>query len=227
MVRRLVAVVIAGVLGVGGLSACRFADNGTALYVGDTRYSEASIDRQLAAYEHDAGTKISDANRHSARRAIIEDLVFVSIARRYVAEQHLKEPAIDYAPFASQLRLPASDPFLRIFVEAQAFTRQLIGRFSPGPAVTDAQYREIYQRLRDQQLQADFATVKAALAQHSVGPAIALRDTLVQAERRYGVDINPKYGSVEFPLAGIQTSGGTTLTTVALPLSTPPVADAQ
>src|SRR5215475_9306926 len=192
--RRLVAVVVAGVLGVGGLSACRVTDIGSAAYIGDTRYTEASIDNMIATYERDASAKVSQANRHNARREIVLDLVFVNVARRYVAEQHLKPPVFDYAPIASQLSLPVSDPFLREFVEAQTYAQQLIRRASPGPAVTEAQYQEIYQRLRDQGVTADFATVKQALAQQSVAPALVARDQLVQAAKRYGVDINPKYG---------------------------------
>src|SRR5262249_41655903 len=163
--------------------------------------------------------------RHNARREIVLDLVFVNVARRYVAEQHLKAPAFDYAPIASQLSLPVSDPFLREFVEAQAYAEQLIRRAAPGPAVTEAQYREIYQRLRDQGVTADFATVKQALVQQSVGPALVARDQLVEAAKRYGVDINPKYGTLEYPLAGIQTTSGSQLVTVAVPFSNPPVVD--
>ncbi|MBO0870386.1 MAG: hypothetical protein J2P15_17665, partial [Micromonosporaceae bacterium] len=207
-----------------GLSGCRL-DNGSAAYVGDTRYTESRIDGIVAAYKKD-GARLTD--ERGTRQSIVTELMFLTLARRYAQERHLQIPASDYAPLADQTGLPASDPYLRIHVDAQTYSQGLIRQASPGPAVTEAQYREIYQRLVAQGVQQDYPSIKAFLQQNPVGPALAVRDQLAAAGKRYGLDVNPKYGALEYPLAQVSTSAGEIFTLVSIPLGqagTPAVVD--
>src|SRR5262245_43035834 len=227
MMRRLVAVVLAGALGLGGLTACRVADIGSAAYVGDTRYTQHQVTDVANAYQRArVAAGAPQVNQLAAERLMLGYLIFLDVAKRYTEEKHLPKPELDYAGAAQQSGLPATDPYLRTAVAALSYGQPLVQQARPRTP-TEADIRAVYQTLVDQGYTESYEVAKPQIqALGNLSPALGARDELAGAARRYGVDINPRYGSVQYTLLSVNTSNNL-LSLVDLPLSTPPVVDAQ
>ncbi|MEN3306618.1 MAG: hypothetical protein V7603_2820 [Micromonosporaceae bacterium] len=226
--RRLIAIVVAGALGLATLTGCRL-ETGSAAYVGATRVSQQQVEDMLAAYQRDGGS-LQTADRPQARRSVTAEMVFVAVARRFATEKGYATPAFDYAAAATQSSLPASDPYLRMHVQAVSY-QQLLLQNSAAVTPTEADYREIYQRLVAGGLTASYQQIKPELQQiNGIGAGLGLRNALTAAAKRYGVELNPLYGDIEYPLVRVSGTSGGTFVLVAVPLGSggsPAVVDAR
>lgn len=233
MVRtRLIAVIAAGALGFTALGGCR-VEAGAAAYVGGTTVTQSQVEKVLNALVADGYNGLSDKNRANARRAVMSDLVFVALAKRYAQEKGYDAPSVDYSAASAQThdpQIPATDPYLRTHTEAEAYRQLLLSR-STAATPTDADFREMYKNLTDQGLTLGYDQTKTQLQQvPAVGPGLGLRNALADAAKRYGVQVNPVYGSVDYPLVAISDSNGQAYPLLYLPLgstATPAVVDAR
>jgi hypothetical protein len=237
MVRtRLIAVIAAGALGLTALGGCR-VEAGAAAYVGSTKVTQSQVEKVLNALVADGYNGITDKNRANARRAVMSDLVFVAVAKRYAQEKGYDAPSEDYSAASEQTRnpqtgvqIPASDPYLRTRTDAEAY-RQLLLSHSTAATPTDADFREMYKNLTDQGLTLGYDQTKAQLQQvASIGPGLGLRNALDDAIKRFGVQVNPVYGSVDYPLVEISDSNGQSYPLIDLSLggtASPAVVDAR
>jgi hypothetical protein len=226
--RRLITVVAVAGLALAALTGCRL-ETGSAAYVGGTRFSQAQVDDMLAAYKRDGGA-LQETDRPQARRSIASEMVFLAVARRYATEKGYDTPAFDYSSAASQSSLPASDPYLRMHVEADAY-QQLLLQHSTAVTPTDADFREMYQHLVDGGLTASYEQIKPELQQIAgVGQGLGLRNALSAAVRRYGVQLNPVFGDIEYPVVRVSGTNGGSFVLVSVPLGSgaaPAVVDAR
>jgi hypothetical protein len=181
------------------------------------------------------GADIAATRNAQARQAIVQDLVFVNVAKRYANEKGYGAPSVDYATAAQQSGLPANNPYLRTHTEASAYL-QLLLKNVRSVTPTEADYREIYQGLVQQGVTGTYDQVKPDLQQITdIGPALGLRQELADPIKRYNVQVNPVYGGTSFPLASVtvnnQQGQRVALTLVTLPLTgtaaSPAVVDAR
>jgi hypothetical protein len=225
--RRLITALAAGALTLTALTGCRL-EAGSAAFVGGTRFTQAQVDGMLAAYTRDGG-QLPDTARPQARKSVAGELVFVALARRYAQEKGYPDPTFDYSSAASQSSLPASDPYLQMHVQALAYQQLLLSK-ADALTPSEADYREMYQRLVDGGLSATYAQIRPELQQISgIGQGLSLRNALTAAVKRYNVVVNPVYGDIEYPLVQVSGTSGGTFVLVSLPLGTggsPAVVDA-
>jgi hypothetical protein len=225
--RLFIALATAG-LALAALTGCRL-ETGSAAYVGGTRFSQQQVDDMLAAYRKDGG-QLKESDRPQARRSIAAELVFVEVARRYAADKGYDTPAFDYNSASSQSNLPATDPFLRMQVEANAWEQLLLEK-SSAVQPTEADYRQMYQRLVAGGLSATYEQIKPELQQiATIPPGLGLRKELTAAIKRYQVALNPVYGDIEYPLVRVNGASGGTFVLVSVPLgsgASPAVVDAR
>lgn len=227
--RRLAALAAAGVLAVAALAGCRVETSADAAYVGGTRYSVSDVNTTLAAYRK-SHPSTTPAQLASIRREVAADLVFVDVAKRYAADKGYPAPQVSYANEAHVTGLPDSDPLVRVLAEKDAYLNLLMTRTAPA-TVTEADYRDIFNRALAGGLvqPGSFQQVVAQLTQvPSIAPAIAVRDALTGAMKRYGVEVNPRYQPMEVPLSTlVDNSTGRRFVAVGVPLgSGTPVSDA-
>jgi hypothetical protein len=216
--RRLSVVLAAGALAVLALAGCR-VEPGNAAFVGDTTVSRADLDRIADQYKKDGG-KLEPADESRLRAEIAKDEVFVAVASRYADEQHYAKPQTDEASLAQQSGLPESDPFLRIFAQADAYRKLLLSKAAP-TAPSDADLHEIYQGLVKQGLNAPYDRLAPEIQQLAgIGQAITVRDELTKAMARYGVRLNPRYDG-RYPLLAVNGQNGS-VDIVVLSLSAGP-----
>jgi hypothetical protein len=228
MARRLLAVVASAGLALAALTGCRL-EAGNAAFVGDANVTQVRVDSVVNRLAQD-GYKITDANRGDFRKAVVGDLLFTALAKRYAADKGYPAPAVDYQSAAQQSGLPANDPYLRMRVESQAY-QQLLQQHSTPVAPTEADFQEMYHRLTAEGVTGSYEQIKPELQRiNSIAPGLGLRRDLASAVHKYNVQVNPVFGAVEYPLVQVQDSSGQSFILVTLPLgdnASPAVVDAK
>lgn len=204
---RLSVVLAAGALAVLALAGCR-AEPGKAAFVGDTAHSKTDVDQVLEQIEHD-GVQIPPAQQGRIRQLIVQDQVFVDVARRYATEHGYGEPTVNLEAAAQRLRpLPPSNAFVRLAAQTDAY-RELLFSKAKSANPSDAELREVYQNLVDAGLRGSFEQIGPELRQvPSIGAALAVRKELTEAVRGYDVKVNPRYGPPSFPLLELTDQSG-------------------
>lgn len=232
--RRLLAFVALAAATVVVLAGCQ-ADAGTAAYIGNTRITNAMVDRTADSVSNVPGATVADL-----RLSTLENLAFIQIAQRYARLKGYPAPAVtadQLDAYGTSLQLsPAearTNPFVVSTATARAWTSFLLSK-TPSVTPTDAELLDIYQRAVAAGL-ADpnsFETIKPQIASvDGLGAAIALQRDLEAQMRRYGVQTSPRYqiactkapcAPIEYPLLLLQTQdGSSSFHAVVLPLSAP------
>jgi hypothetical protein len=221
MPRRLIAAAVAGVAALVALAGCRIESPTDAAYVGNTRFSQADVDKLVKQLDTD-GVQVTDANRASLRQFILARSVFLDVAKRYATEKGYAAPPVDAAAVAQANNLPANDPVVRLVAESDAYRQLLLGKASPAQP-TDADYHDAFQLLVNQKeaQPGDEAALTQQLRQsvsETIASGVGLRNELAAAMRRYGATVNPKYLPTGFPLATVTAPDGRSVAVVQLPL---------
>ncbi len=216
---KLAFVGLVAALGVLALTGCQ-ANPDRAASVGNVSITHADVDAAVAAVEADAATaqqNLPPEARGDARQLIVGLTVFNELARRYAKERGISVPAADYEATASQVGLPASDPYVRLSADAQVARQALIAQAKPGTP-TEADYQETYDRytaLAGAQA-VSYEEVKPELAKlPEFINGLGLRNELTAAANRYGLDVNPRYAPLSVPLIALSNDQ---LVIVSLPL---------
>jgi hypothetical protein len=221
MPRRLFAAAVAGVVALVALTGCRIESPTDAAYVGNTRYRQADVDRVIKQLDTD-GLKVSDTQRGQLSQFIVEQSVFLDVAKRYAAEKGYRAPTVDAAGVAQTNRLPESDPLVQLVAASGAYRDLLLSKATPGKP-TDADFHAAFNLLVQQNL-VDAGGEAAATQQlrqnfaDEMATGVGLRDELTAAMKRYGTTVNPRYLPLGFPLATVPTSSGGNASIVQLPL---------
>jgi hypothetical protein len=221
MPRRLFAAAVAGVVALVALTGCRIESPADVAYVGSTRFSQADVDSVVKQLEVD-GLKLADSDKARARQLIVQQEVFLEVAKRYAAEKGLPAPAVDTASLAQANNLPESDPYVKLASSARAYFNLLQGKV-PAAQPTDADYHAAFQLLVDQNeaQPSEEAALTQALRQgvaETIASGVALRNELSAAMKRYGTAVNPRYLPSAYPLATVQAPDGRSVVVVQLPL---------
>jgi len=209
-------------LGGSALAGCK-SQPGVASYVGDSRLTDAEVERTVAMIEDDVNTSGQALPKEAfgnVRQLVVQLTVFNEIAKRYAAEKGYTLPPQDYKATAQQVGLPQGNPYVKLQTDANAY-RQLLYSKSAAATPTDADLRDAFQRAVDAGVLqgATYEQVKPELAQlQAVRNGVGLRNELLNAAKRYGVSVSPRYRPVEMPLGAATTSGGQEIWLVALPL---------
>lgn len=153
----------------------------------------------------------------ACRQTILETLVLRDVAKQYLLD-HRSDPQFSTGgdPLgdaqkavekdAATSHIQRSDLYQWTGVEATAYIKQLSANLTPVTA-TDADYRAIYQRLKeDGAINGSYDQVKGAIAQvQGLGQGLAATKLLAGAVRTYDVDVNPRY--LPTPVAGQPNRG--------------------
>jgi len=223
---RLVAAVLAAALALSGLTGCR-SEPGSAAFVGDTRITTDQVDRVLDEVKADGGS-VDPSDEGTLRRQIASALVFVEVAKRYVADQNLPAPQPDYQAVAARIRLPAGDPLVRLIADSQTYLDLLTSSVPPAQ-LTDADFNATADLLINQGVQGGREAIVGQLKSgytEQISTGVGVRNALTPLMKKYDVTVNPLYGPASLALTS--TQGGLAL--VALPLTsdssaTPAVVD--
>jgi hypothetical protein len=215
MPRRLITAALAGALALGALTGCRFETANDAAFVGDTHYTQADVDKVVNAMHAD-GLDLSHVNLPTLRQTIVARSVFRDVAKRYAQEKGYPAPTVDTSSIAQAVNLPASDPFVQVVAEAQAYDALLMGNVKPVQP-TDADFHDAYELLVQEQAvpAGTEAQIKPQLQQNlsdAIGAGVALRNELTAAMTRYNTSVNPKFLPAAYPLA--EASNGTNRVTI-------------
>jgi hypothetical protein len=195
---------------------------------------EQQVERTAEEIEADVKVLIEEAKRQGQqvnegpirgdlRLNVVQLTVFNELARRYAQERGYQVPAPDYASIATQIGLPADDPYVPLYADADAYRNLLLANVAPATP-TEADVKAVYagyRRLQEQSGQPGGYTEEELKAQivtnESFRRGLGVRNELMAAAQRYGLVVNPRYAPLEFPLAIVRTELGP-LTIAALPL---------
>jgi hypothetical protein len=212
---RLVVVVLAAALVLGGLGGCR-SEPGSAAFVGDTRITTDQVDHILDEVKADGG-KVDPSDEGTLRRQVASAMVFVEVAKRYVADQNLPAPQPDYQAVAARVQLPADDPLVRLIADSQTYLNLLTSSVPPAQ-LTEADYNATADLLVNQGVEggkpAIVGQLKSGYAEQ-LAAGVGVRNALLPLMKKYDVTVNPRYGPASLALTS--TQGGLAL--VALPLT--------
>jgi hypothetical protein len=221
MPRRLITAALAGALALGALTGCRFETANDAAFVGDTRYTQADVDRTIDAIKAD-GVDLGNIDLTGLRQEIIARSVFRDVAKRYAQEKGYPAPSVDYDSISQATGLPPSDPYVRVVAEAEAYRSLLLDKVKPVQP-SDADFHDAYELLLSQQVVSagTEAQIKPQLQQpqlsQAIGSGVALRNELTAAMTRYNASVNPKFLPIAYPLQQINV-GTSQPVLVQLPL---------
>jgi hypothetical protein len=215
--RRLSVVIAAGALAVLALAGCR-TEPGNAAFVADTTHTKVDVQKVLDEIKRDF-PKLDRSFEGRVRQLIAQDQVFVDVASRYAAEQHAGQPTLDLQTQSQKYGLPPGNAFIKLEAQADGYRNLLLEKAKPvNPSEDDL--HAVYQNLTKSGLTAPYEAVAPQLKQVQQLPyGIGLRAALTDAVHRYDVQINPLYGSADFPLLVLTGADGKEYTAVVLPLS--------
>jgi hypothetical protein len=236
MPRRLFAAAATAALALVGLAGCRFETSADAAYVGDTRFSNQSIDQMIAQLKTD-GAQVATADEVALRQRIAVDDVFVTVAGRFATERGFAAPNADVntlaANFAQSSGLPANDGYIQLEAHAQAYS-DLLSQSAKPAQLTDGDYRDAFNLLVKQQQAdpTDFQGTKQALQSQvadQLARGVAVRNELASAIKRYNVSLNPRYQPASVTITSVSVGSGGSATLVQLNIvgsaGLPPVVD--
>jgi hypothetical protein len=224
--RRAVIAAVAGVLALTVLAGCR-TEPGSAAFVGDTRITTSQVNDVLDGYKADGG-QIKSADEGARRRDIANLLVFIEIAKRFAAQKNLPAPQPDYAAQAQAANVPASDPWVRLVADYNAY-RALVEANAPAVTPTEADYLDAADLLirqgfpEDQGIPSDRNQIADALKSSDlIATGLAVRNALTPVVKDANVSVNPAFGPAAVAASSVrnpQDPLGRAYTTVILPLT--------
>lgn len=205
--RRLASMAVVASLAVTGLSACR-SEPAVAAYIGDTRITEKRVqqvwDDARAALGGDSAMPIT-------RTDVVNVLVSRDLIDRVAQRHNVRVPAdLSYDQFAPLLRLPAKAEYVRLYAQYSALQYTVEQSMTSTTALTEADLKDVYQRLIANQgidptttFDAFKTTVPENVTQE-LQTAVALREEVHQIADPLKVTINPRYQPIELGVYGVQ-----------------------
>jgi hypothetical protein len=221
--RRLLAVVVAGVLALPALAACRDLPS-VAAYVGSARLTNAQVDKMVAEFPDE----IRQTRTGQLRRILVSLFVTRELSQRLAQENGISVPGADAQALsnsATDTGLKPDSLTVRLDTE-ETLAFQAIARIGSPQVPTEADKREVFQALVDQrQISGDrYDDVKAQLDSPELRQALGLRSAIRDALHKYEVTVNPRYEPLGIPIP-FTLAGGQVSTSVLLSLrSTAPPA---
>jgi hypothetical protein len=205
------------------LAGCQ-SQPGVAAYVGDTKITIDQVDTIVDEADTDLHAQhnaIDAAVYGDVRQNVLSNLIFVEVARRYVQEHGLSEPAVDADTTAQDVGLPSSDRYVILRAQATAYQDMLLARSAPRQP-TDAELRGIFDRAPHgsqtfEQARPQLQAIK------ELPVRFGLRDELQKEVDAYHVVVNPRYRGIEIPVSQLQV-GGKQFTALAVSLGSDDVA---
>ncbi|GIF06499.1 hypothetical protein [Actinoplanes siamensis] len=181
-----------------------------AAYIGDRQISEKRV-QEVLDDARDALAGTANAAMPISRRDVVNVLVSKDLIDRVAARHHVTLPAdLSYDQFASLVRLPATTEYVRLFAQYNALQYQVEQSITNGPALTEADLKDVFQRLNDNKaLQPgtsfeSFAGTVPADAMKQLQAAVALRNEVHEVAAPLDVTINPRYQPLELGVYGVQ-----------------------
>ncbi|MBU2668797.1 hypothetical protein KOI35_35330 [Actinoplanes bogorensis] len=232
--RRLASIVVVASLGLAGLTACR-AEPSVAAYVGDTaKVTEARVQEvwdnasaaltSAAAQQPEAsGAAVKlPITRADIVRTLVGHDVMMAVAKR----ESVSVPTdLALGDYASQLRLPQSAEYVRLYAEFDGLIRALRTKVQSSAAnATDDDLREVFDVLTTsgevpagttfeafkQQLPAENLTL--------VKTAAAVKKEVAELTGTMDITVNPRYQPLGIPVLEFQTQQGELKPLVVVPL---------
>lgn len=232
--RRLASIVVVACLGVGGLSACR-SEPSVAAYVGDsvkvteTRVQEvwdnASAELTRAVAEQpDApdGAATMPITRAEIVRTLVGHDVLADVAKR----EGVTAPAdLALSDYATQLRLPPTTEYVRLYAETDGLLRALRAKVQAGaPDATEDDLRQVFNVLLtsgEVPAGTTFDQFKTQLPAENlalVKTAAAVRKEVAELTDTLDITVNPRYQPLSIPVLEFQTQQGQLKPLVNVPL---------
>ncbi|WP_127499661.1 hypothetical protein [Actinoplanes solisilvae] len=235
--RRLASIAVVASLTVGGLSACR-SEPSVAAYVGATgRITEERVqavwDNAFAAVRSQASATPAEPQASAAaaslpitRSEIVRTLVSADVLAEVAKRESVTLPTdLPLGDYATQLRLPESAEYVRLYAESDALIRALRTKVQgTAPEPTDADLREVYDVLVSaQEIPADttFEQFKQQLPAENlqlVKTATAVRNEVAEVTGTMKITVNPRYQPLGIPVLEFQTQNGALRPLVIVPL---------
>jgi hypothetical protein len=228
--RKFVLVAALAVVAGTGLAGCQ-SQPGTAGFVGTTRFTDADIETTATQVQADvAKTHPGQAFRFGdLRQYLVQRKVLNELLKRYASDKGVTVSNIDYTTASQTIGLPENDEVVRLSAEEDAYVTALVDAAKPVQP-TEADLRAVYDRANEATGGGigTFDQVKSSIAAYpKLGNALALKNELTDAAKRYGVGISPRYGAADLPLR--QTTGSPQVelvgVTIGAPAGTPAVSD--
>ncbi len=215
---RVVSVVVLALVAGLSLVGCQ-SQPGTALYVGDTRYTDDQIDSMVRTIQGnvDKAAPGQSFPQGDLRVVVVQLVVFNELAKRYAADHGITVPPADYNAASADIGLPPDDPLVRLSADEDAYRTALLASVPPvQPAEPDV--RAAYDKLvHDGADLAPYAQVGPEIAKLSSFPGgLTLKAALAQTADRYAVGVSPRYQPLELPLTSVNL--GKSYALVSLPV---------
>ena len=245
--RRLASIAVVASLAVAGLSACR-SEPSVAAYVGDSgRITEARVqevwdDARQALTEASAAQPAASAGPAAmpiTRADIVRTLVSADVLAQTAQRQNVTLPGtLPLGDYATQLRLPESAEYVRLYAESDARIRLLREKAQQNaPNPSDDDLRAVYDVLienKEIDASATFEQFKANLPAENltlVKTAAAVRSEVAEVADTKSIAVNPRYQPTTIPVLEFQTQNGELRPLVTVPLGnnsgSAPVIDLQ
>ena len=239
-VRRFASIAVVASLAVAGLSACR-SEPTVAAYVGDsgritetrvqeiwddarTELTEAAAQQPEAAAQQ-PGASAGPAAMPITRGDIVRTLVSADVLAQAAQRQNVTVPAnLPLGDYATQLRLPQTAEYVRLYAESDARIRLLRDKAQNAPAPTDADLREVYDVLiKSKGIEGGttFEQFKTNLPPENltlVKTAAAVRNQVAEVTKAMRIRVNPRYQPLTIPVLEFQAENGELRPLVTVPL---------
>ncbi len=242
--RRLASVAVVASLAVAGLSACR-SEPSVAAYVGDSKITESRVqgiwDEAREAFASAPapapadGAQAAPATLSITRSDVVRTLLSVDVLAEVAKRENVTLPAdLSVPDYATALRVPENTEYVRLFAEADTYVKLLRQKAQDAPAASDADLREVYDVLAENQQVppgTTFEAFKTALPEQNkvlVQSAAAVRNDINEVTGGMGIRVNPRYQPIGIPVLEFQTQNGELRPLVVAKLgagSTAPVTD--
>lgn len=183
-----------------GATACQ-VQPGAAAFVGDQRFTQNQVESIFQSIRDSYGSKLAKRNFPDVRQAVTKDLVIRDLSQRIARRDHLKVDTPPYATLAKQFSLPKDNKYVHLEAQTQAYVKAIRDHASTKKLRT-ADLQEIRRSLIQSGADPRQVSVKQ-LRQGlpaAAGKVVAVRDELRAAVHRYHVDVNPRYGKLDYAL---------------------------
>jgi hypothetical protein len=223
--RRLASVAVVASLAVAGLSACR-SEPTVAAYIGDTKITEDRVDAvfdeaRAAAVPAREGEAPAPA---VTRGDVVNALVSADVLGKVVKARNLTPPAdLNFEQAASDLRLPATAEYVRLYATAKTYV-SLLRQDAPATGEpTEADMHQVFDVLvaNGEADASQFEQFKAQLpAQNKqlVTSAAAVRNEINEVTGPMKIRVNPRYQPASISVLEFQTQNGAVRPLVTAPL---------
>ncbi len=232
--RRLASIAVVASLTVAGLTACR-SEPSVAAYVGNTsRVTEKRVQEIWDNASAELAKAAADQPQASGapvampitRAEIVRTLVSNDVLGEVAEREGVALPAdVPLGDYATQIRLPQTADYVRLYAESDTLLRQLRTKVqASAPDAGDDDLREVFDVLVSSQevpAATTFEQFKTQLPAENlalVKTAVAVRKEVAQVTDGMNITVNPRYAPLGIPVLEFQTQNGELRPLVIVPL---------